>query len=419
MSFSNPIIGGNDTIVRQAMQSDGFSLDAESNVSGWRLERDGSSYFTNVTVGNTNYFIDENGNAAFNDVAVNGSLSVAGEALGDILAALPQGPRAATILLNDSGTTTAGTTGGVVVGRIVLTDADVSRFYRMFWQIRINVANNPTYLGIAVYAKWDGNASQTDSFIFRQQWAGRAASGVGDYAAGSNTFDLSNVAGTGTNLNFVVYLYASAAGTLMAGNFPNNRLIIDDVGPAVTFTTYDASAGTTPTQQYTKTYSATWSRSWDDQGSSVHSTNGELVQGYWSGSGQRLSWIGFPFSTIQSDLSGATVQKVEVYLYYDHWYNNAGGTAILGYHNSTATSAPAYDASKDNLNELQVPGWGINVGKWVNITSAGAFTADGWRTGAHTGIAIGYGPTTSLEYYGKARGNTEANEPRLRITYTK
>ena len=46
MTFSNPIIGGNDTLVRQAMQSEGF----ESGVAGWRIERDGDAEFNNVVV---------------------------------------------------------------------------------------------------------------------------------------------------------------------------------------------------------------------------------------------------------------------------------------------------------------------------------------------------------------------------------
>lgn len=46
MAFRNPIIGGNDTLVRQAMQSEGFVAGS----SGWRITRDGDAEFNDVTV---------------------------------------------------------------------------------------------------------------------------------------------------------------------------------------------------------------------------------------------------------------------------------------------------------------------------------------------------------------------------------
>jgi hypothetical protein len=45
VSFSNPIIGGNDTLVRQAMQSEGFV----AGVSGWRITREGDAEFNTGT----------------------------------------------------------------------------------------------------------------------------------------------------------------------------------------------------------------------------------------------------------------------------------------------------------------------------------------------------------------------------------
>ncbi|MFE9102951.1 hypothetical protein [Actinomadura geliboluensis] len=46
MSFGNPIIGGNGTLVRQAMQSEGF----QSGVTGWRVTREGDAEFNDVVV---------------------------------------------------------------------------------------------------------------------------------------------------------------------------------------------------------------------------------------------------------------------------------------------------------------------------------------------------------------------------------
>lgn len=45
MTFKNPIIGGNDTLVRQAMQSEGFA-----DGTGWRITRDGDAEFNSLVV---------------------------------------------------------------------------------------------------------------------------------------------------------------------------------------------------------------------------------------------------------------------------------------------------------------------------------------------------------------------------------
>lgn len=45
MEFQNPVIGGGDEIVREAIQSRGYT----PGVSGWRLERNGNAFFVNGT----------------------------------------------------------------------------------------------------------------------------------------------------------------------------------------------------------------------------------------------------------------------------------------------------------------------------------------------------------------------------------
>lgn len=46
MSFGNPILGSDDTLIRDAIQSEGFAV----GVSGWRIERDGDAEFNDATV---------------------------------------------------------------------------------------------------------------------------------------------------------------------------------------------------------------------------------------------------------------------------------------------------------------------------------------------------------------------------------
>lgn len=84
MAFRNSILAG-DTIVRRAMQSEGF----QTGVAGWRLERDGDAEFNDVTVrgelessnyvpGVSGWQLDDAGTAEFNSATVRGTMRVDG-----------------------------------------------------------------------------------------------------------------------------------------------------------------------------------------------------------------------------------------------------------------------------------------------------------------------------------------------------
>jgi hypothetical protein len=159
-----------------------------------------------------------------------------------------------------------------------------------------------------------------------------------------------------------------------------------------------------------QTYNAVWSELYQGDNSRNTFLSG-IAQGFWSSTnGNQRSLIGFDSTQIQSDLSGRTVAKVRVYLYFDHWYFNSGGTAILGHHGHT--SAPStFSATTDVVRSSSWPKPG---GRWVTYSD----TLSGWASGAKKGIAIGPGPSTSREYYGRARGADESKAPKLEITST-
>lgn len=430
MSFNNPIVG-KEVLVRTAIQSEGFSIDPENQISGWRLERDGSAFLTNVSVGNTNYQIDENGNGSFNDVTVNGELYYSGTPLWLLFEAFPKGIQYWGALNTISGNTTTGT-------EVALLELDTElisgRMYRLVCSEAAFTANPITTAPmIGTLRMRDGGASSPTTSSNLLQRASIEIPGFTGAAGHSKGFEFvfacddsqtpsASVLNSGTHRFILTMSLSSGAGTLAitTGSGTNNpiTLYLEDMGPLVQNTGQaltGAGGGTTPVKTYTKTYSATWSRAWDSSLNPV-STNGELRQGYYSSSnGNQRSWVGFDFNQIQSDLSGATVIKVEFYLYYDFWYFNDGGTAVIGTISSTATSAPSYDGTKDNQDRKRVS-FTINQGKWIDMTSV---VGSEFKTGASTGICIGIGPSTSHEYYGKARGNTETNEPQIRITYKK
>lgn len=106
--------------------------------------------------------------------------------------------------------------------------------------------------------------------------------------------------------------------------------------------------------------------------------------------------------------SGWSITQVAAYLYYDHWYSAAGGTAVLGWHQygSPPASSPGIGVAQ------HVGGWPRNYGQWVDITSWG----QGFATGNLLGLAIGPAPDNGSGYYGSAHGQGEANPSRIRIS---
>lgn len=437
--FTNPIVAGN-TLIRQAIQSENFSIGSDNAVAGWQIARDGSATFTSVTIGSANYNIDTDGNAAFEDVTVNDDILLGGISLTDFIEGQPgglisYGDSQSANVTGAAWTVDSGAVGGAakVVAEFSFGPVDPTHIYKITTSWNYSVTATGTVYRHTLRYTIDGTTPGTSSLIID-----------------GSDFELAPAVATQRErVDRTLFYYSSAAYdvvriaiTLIRDRGTVNTMVLDldnantklivaveDMGLKDTAVSGGSlsqkfkSTGTDdpdPTKRYTKTYSCNWSRSWDQDGGRVHSTNGEMVQGtYPDGNGGRRAWYGFPFSTIQSDLTSATVNKVEVYLYYDHWYYNSGGTASIGYHNSTATSAPSYDGTKDAIDEVQSANWGVNVGRWVDITSGGAFTASGWKTGVHTGITISGNGSSNLIYYGKARGNTDSHEAQLRITYTK
>lgn len=146
---------------------------------------------------------------------------------------------------------------------------------------------------------------------------------------------------------------------------------------------------------YTKTYDQTWFKSWRG-GSSVTT---ELGHGSYMGY-DRYSMVGFNSSDIASDLSGATITKVEVYLTNIHWWGSSG-TVHVGA--ATNTSAPSNPITS-----------GTTVQTKMNVGAKGWVKVGGFTTSSRS-ITLGAGAGTSTSRYGKFK----TSGVKLRITYTK
>jgi hypothetical protein len=366
--------------------------------------------------------IADTGDASFANVYANTDLYIAGNSVTENIDRLPKGILALTTSTSDTGTTTAaGTAGAVAFNRLIVSNLDPTRQYKIGYIQHIDVGVAlPTYVAIQCYYAWDRKATSTDNdgTLFSQQWGGRASDTATDMAiSGVHTFQDTSPEGTDFHLGF--YLTAATSGVRCEGE-SYNRVWLEDIGRALTYdnftpeTSGGGSGGSTPVQTYTKTYTSTWTRSYQGDGS-LRISNGDIYQGYYSSTnGNQRSLIGFDDDTIRADLSGATITKVEIRLDNTHFYNNSGGTAVLGTHDYG--SAPSTWSGSRVNESRENETWAKGALKWVTVSNS--FGTD-FKSGAATGLALGPGDSTSLTYYGYFVGQNGTNKPQLRITYTK
>ncbi|WP_372741349.1 hypothetical protein [Neptunomonas sp.] len=393
-------------------------------------------------IGNEFYFIDATGNAFFESISANTELKVAGLTLDDYLDTRSRGIQAWGSINHDIGG--LGETETAVL-EVAANFVD-GRMYRVYTSTLVfspdgtPTTSDPMRLNIRIRESDSGSPTTSSNQLVRsgpgpivtaqaRAWScdlqnviscdSAQAASPQNLLPGTHRFLLTcdKVDGTGGT----TYSLDTAAGAVNP-----IQLIVEDIGPLTADIGVEHSGsggGTTEVNTYTKTYTATDNKAYRGDGS-LHS-NTELAQGNGSQSpnGNMSSIIGFNSTTIQNDLSGATVTKCEVYLYYDHWHYIAGGTAVIGTHDiGNVGGENTRPTANMNENRKRVSNWGRNEGKWVSV---GTTIGNEFKSGATKGICIGRGRTSggslsnSDEYYGKARGHSENNPPKVRITYEK
>lgn len=169
----------------------------------------------------------------------------------------------------------------------------------------------------------------------------------------------------------------------------------------------------TPTQ-HTKTFYATWSRSFDGDLGTTWDDSKHCYQGYEAQyRGMTRSLVGFDYGSIQSTLKDSTnISVVFGYKVLHTWYNS-GGTIVVGA--SRYTSKPSTWSSARYWKLLSKSG--CVAGKSYTVTLPSG-TGDKFRTGEYLGMAFGPAPNTSLIYYGYMAGALET-KPYLKFTYWK
>lgn len=409
MVLATTIIAGDPAGNHARMTADGFQVYAPSPLAG-------AAPYIAVSMGNPNTAdtfgvadlygnlltnIDETGQISARALSVNSDPLIQGKALlGTIIAARPRGVVGQGIGIPNQ----AGIIGETNLFGVRFT-AEANRHYRVTVS-GLRWANSSSGFGVgATFLLRDGGTefSRTErihsgvGFNSSAEWIVECRGGI---SAGEHNFVLS-VAANGSSIQAQ---YSSL--------YPYH-MVIEDLGPKIAESgqTYAIAAPEPARTVYQETILASWSQAYQGSGVVMSNAAGKLYQGNDpSGfNGNQKSLIGFPDLT--GKLAGATVNKVELVLYAGHWYNNAGGTAVIGAHGITAQ--PATFAGSIDPNRFQVAGWARAQQRVLDVTSWD------WKGGTVRGVVLGPGPTTSVEYYGQFNGHTLSYAPELRINYTK
>jgi hypothetical protein len=183
--------------------------------------------------------------------------------------------------------------------------------------------------------------------------------------------------------------------------------------PGGTTTTVPKPTPPAAKKTYVKTWAATWGQSYRQDNVKRTDTN-HLYYGYGdSFNGRGKSLVGFNYSDIASNLSGATVTKVEIFFHQVHaWWSN-GGYVRFGIHNNTVEPATYGGVVRTNVSSAH---FGKPEYKWITVATEFGIR---FRDGTGRGILIDQ-LTSDKAFYGYGAGiNDSGYKPSIRITYVK
>ena len=331
----------------------------------------------------------------------------------------------------DSGTATATvTTTETKLYEFSAGQMYAGRLYRMSVQGYLNGSVGGDVFAVRVHYTLDGSAPTTASPNLRtveveMQGTTNAMfdySKVFTIASDTDNFrtalTLQRLSGTGNaqisyirSLDFNVedvgsYEAAAAAGTLSQKSY-------EDATPA------DAD----PVRSYTKTWWATWTRSYQgdnsiDPDGETGPDSGNLYHGYVSSNhGNHRSLIGFDYAAIQSALSGATIVSVKFTFRIKHTWSTGGADISISSHSYTSKPSTwsggsvtqnRYNSTDDKEGSTKTKSLPVAVG-------------NEFKAGTTRGLGFGPAPNNSASSYYcyMYGGETSSSRPRLTVTYTK
>lgn len=174
-----------------------------------------------------------------------------------------------------------------------------------------------------------------------------------------------------------------------------------------------------PSQQQVKTYTLRMSQMYWNGGSQDNqsSTSNCLIHGTYDNtiSRARRSLLWFD-SQLQSDIAGATIEKIELYLYRESGTHGSGGAGNVYIKTHNYSSKPSsWTGSDSGVADSGTPTLKRGAGAWLTLNNS---VGEKLRDGQIQGIALDADSSTSITDYIRFV-RTGTNAPKLRITYTK
>ena len=342
-------------------------------------------------------------------------IAVGGEDLSEILWPLPRGVVARG--WNEIGGRSIGPTGETELGEITVPVED-GRSYAL--KVEPFSVYLPTggRLGLNIYIEkgFGGNPAPAPTLSSRLYRSVVWRDSGGDrpmIVAQGNWLAWEDEDATEWRLLFAVSVWGSnTAGAIYDNSRPYSAALavsVEDVGPFAESIMTDRSGSTAAPKppppapkRYKKTYTSTSFHTYDNNGNET--SDADVVQGLYAGGPSRLRRRGgWKFPSFTSDLSGATVEKIEVYVYMNHSYYTAGADVNIATHNG--------NVSNSLTSRVTVRGWKRNTGKWITLPKS---LYNGFRNGTYQGVGVISTNSTAQQY---ARFN--GSGAKIRVTYVK
>lgn len=406
LALLTKIIAGDPAGSHAEMTPDGFMVFAADGTIAVKMGTSSDDYFAILSAaGEVAAAIDRLGNLTAQDANINQQLTIRGRKFEDILYPYPLGISQAGWGAQYSNPPAASTQMGIFE---ITLDLKGDRMYRIHTSpIRIfsNEPNNRSTLRV----RWTSNSlgnpptPTVGSPVVAQAEALFSTSDL-------QTVQINKITRLDTGRYRFLLCYSSdKGGTAETQAIGSNEwpieMWVEDIGPyTVNLQVPNSGGGATvaraPVKQE-KFYQANGIMSYKGDGTQY--VNSAMYQGPSpAGYGNLRSLATFPDMT--ADLSGATINNIEVYFKFNHWYENDGGTAYIGVHGNTsipATLAPP-------TSQITSSGWPKPGSRWLQLPSG---VWNNFKTGASRGLTLNGDGT--LDSYGYAE------PPMIKVTYTK
>ena len=343
--------------------------------------------------------ISDEGVMTASGFAVTGDLSYNGDELSTLLASAPRGLQGWGFATGNSPTTTNG------VGWFEFEFlADPGRMYKIhtspmvmkgtggvvFIRYTLNGTAPTTSSPYLTYAAVNNNDTFTMTALARNDTAStarfRALLHVGSFTG--NSIFIEDTNGTG-----------------------HHQIWAEDIGANrdPTSTTSSGGGGTAPApRQQTVQWDATWHGTWRPE---LRSGLADMVQGPYDGDVNYCAF-GFDVTNIRSTLSGATIDKTELYMYVNHTYYSSGGFARIRTHKGSPNGVyPAVSGVR------WVEKFGKPEGRWLDVGTAVGVEFRDALTNGFACDARDVAP--SLNDYIRINGSGQSLRPKVKITFTK